>query len=69
VRLSTNLTASQSEGNEEDAWEQAQRRLETTAPHVAAFLRREGSAHPSGSEFRDLVDQTLNVLERQQEEA
>lgn len=69
VRLSTSLAASRREGNEEDAWEQAQRRLETTAPHLAAFLRHEGSAHPSGSEFRDLVDQTLNALERQQEEA
>jgi hypothetical protein len=69
VRLSTNLTASQSKGNEESAWEHTQRRLETTAPHVAAFLRREGIAHLSRSEFRDLVDQTLSVLERQQEEA
>jgi hypothetical protein len=69
VRLSTNLTASQNESNEEDAWEHAQRKLETTAPHVAAFLRREGMAHLSGSELCDLVDQTLSILERQQEEA
>jgi hypothetical protein len=69
VRLSTNLTASQNEGNEEDAWEHARRRLETTAPHVAAFLRREGIAHLSRSEFCDLVDQTLSTLERQQKEA
>ena len=69
VRLATHLAASRREGNEDDAWERAQRRLETTAPHVAAFLRHEGTAHLSGAEFRDLVDQTLGALERQQEEA
>ena len=69
VRLSTNLAASTDGGTEQEAWERAQRRLDIVAPHVAAFLRHEDTLHLSGSEFRDLVDETVGHLERQQEEA
>jgi hypothetical protein len=70
VRLSTSLAAAHGAVSEEEAWQLAQRRLEETAPHVAAFLRREESAaHLSRAEFRQLVEDTLTHLERQQEEA
>lgn len=71
IRLSTNLAASRADGAETEdvAWEHARRKLEEAVPRVAAFLRHEQVPLLSRAEFRDLVDETLRYLERQQEEA
>ncbi len=69
ARIATDLAASQYGGTEERAWEIARQRLRATHPRVAEFLERHEMMNLSGAEFAALVRETLDALERQQEEA
>ncbi len=69
VRISTDIAVCQYGGAEEWASDVARERLRVMDPRVAEFLERHETLDLSGPEFRNLVEDSLAELERQQQEA
>jgi hypothetical protein len=69
VHISTDIAICQYGGAEEWASEMARRRLRAIDPRIAEFLEHHETLDLSDAEFRNLVEDSLAELERQQQEA
>ncbi len=69
ARLAADLAVAEYGGTEESAWPKLLEVLRARHPEVARFLQREDGLGTSAEGFMERVTETLEVLERQAEEA